>query len=657
MDESYSAPVLAAGPRASIDALLDDQSGCWRRGERPPAEDFLDRRPGLRGDADAALDLIYHEILLRGRRGEHPTLDEYVRRFPRYAEQLRAHFEVHQALASDASEAPTAPEVAPAAGSWETETPAVDGYEVLGEVGRGGNGVVYRARHAGLKRLTALKLLRGGPAADPREAARLRAEAQALARIGHPNIIQIYEVGETAGRPYVALEFAPGGSLEARLRGAPQPARAAAALVETLARAVHAAHRAGVVHRDLKPANVLFAEDGTPKIADFGLAKRLDADDAQTHTGDILGTPSYMAPEQARGRNATVGPAADVYALGAVLYELLTGRPPFQGETVWDTLEQVVGREPTPPRQLAPKAPRDLETICLKCLHKDPARRYPGADRLADDLARFLAGRPVLARPTPAWERAWKWVRRRPAAAAGVAAALVLTAALAAAHEADLCARLAQAEREAAAADVGRLLEGVQEEVNAGHWREADDQLHDRALTRLTAARASFPSDARLRELADGAGRLQKQIDGRLTDQARLRRFRDLLRDVGFDATPFGGSSVEDRLRRTRAAVGEALGLFDLAPGRVGAPALDTPYFTAVEQKEIREGCCELLLELADAESAPPPCPPPAGGGGLGWGRPAGSPPCWTTRPDSASKPRLSPNAAPGARPTGRRPR
>ena len=313
MDESYSAPVLAAGPRASIDALLDDQSGCWRRGERPPAEDFLDRRPGLRGDADAALDLIYHEILLRGRRGEHPTLDEYVRRFPRYAEQLRAHFEVHQALASDASEAPTAPEVAPAAGSWEAETPAVDGYEVLGEVGRGGNGVVYRARHAGLKRLTALKLLRGGPAADPREAARLRAEAQALRASAIRILSKSMKSVKRPGGPTSPWSSCPAAAWR-RGCAAPQPARAAAALVETLARAVHAAHRAGVVHRDLKPANVLFAEDGTPKIADFGLAKRLDADDAQTHTGDILGTPSYMAPEQARGRNATVGPAADVYA-------------------------------------------------------------------------------------------------------------------------------------------------------------------------------------------------------------------------------------------------------------------------------------------------------------------------------------------------------
>jgi tetratricopeptide (TPR) repeat protein len=596
--------VSASADPASIEALLDDQSGCWRRGERLPAEVFLDRRPGLRGDSNAVLDLIYHEILLRCRLGERPTAEEYALRFPHCAEQLRAHFEVHEALLSDASTMPTKLAVGPPLGRPPAERPDVDGYEVLSELGRGGNGVVYRARRIGLKRLTALKVLRGGPAADPREAARLRGEAMALARIGHPNIIQIYEVGETGGRPFLALEFAPCGSLEARLRDGPQPAREAAALLETLARAIHAAHRAGVVHRDLKPANVLFAEDGTPKIADFGLAKRLNADDAQTCSGDILGTPNYMAPEQARGRSAAAGPAADVYALGAILYELLTGRPPFDGETVWDTLEQVIGWDPPPPRQLAPKVPRDLETICLKCLHKDPLRRYAGADGLADDLAHFLAGRPILARPTPAWERAWKWIRRRPAATAGVALALTLTAALAVAHEADLRTRRARAEREAAIADVDRLLQGVQGQVNAGHWSEARDQLHDGALTRLTAARLSFPSDARLDELAEAADGLQRKIDGRLTDESRLRRFRSLRQDVGFAAAPFSGSNADDRLRRTRAAVGDALRLFDLVPDRGGKPGLETPSFRAAEKKEIEAGCYELLLELADAEAA-----------------------------------------------------
>jgi tetratricopeptide (TPR) repeat protein len=595
MDDLKFASAGANCSRASLGALLDEQSCCWRRGQRPRAELFLDRRRAP--DSGAALDLICHEILLRGGRGERPTLDEYARRFPEYAEQLRAIFEVNEVLFSQAL--PMVTQVY-TAGPAEADIPSVEGYEILGELGRGGNGVVYRARRTGLKRMTALKVLRGGSAAEPREAARLRGEALALARIGHPNIIQIYEFGETGGRPYLALEFAPGGSLEARLLGGRQPVRAAAALLETLARAVHAAHRVGVVHRDLKPGNVLFAEDGTPKIADFGLAKRLNAADAQTRTGDILGTPCYMAPEQIHG--TAVGPAADVYALGAILYELLTGRPPFQGETVWATLAQVIGRDPAPPRQLASKTPRDLETICLKCLHKDPTHRYGSAEGLADDLACFLACRPIRARPTPAWERTWKWVQRRPGAAAGVAVALMLTAALAVAHESDLRTRLARAEREAAVADVDRLLQGVREKVNAGHWSEASDMLHERA--RLTAARATCPLDAQLVELTEAAHRLQKQIDHRLTDAARLRRLRALRHDVGFDATPFGGSSARDRLRRTRASVDEALRLFDCESDRGGKPGLETAHFTGAERKEIREGCCELLLELADAESA-----------------------------------------------------
>src|SRR5262249_33739439 len=224
--------------------------------------------------------------------------------------------------------------------------PEVPGYEVLGELGRGGMGVVYRARQGGLKRVVALKMIRSPAAAGPAQLARFRREARALARLQLPHILQISEVGEHDGSPYRALELLTGGGLDRRLRGRPWPARQAARLVETLARAVHAAHECRIVHRDLKPANVLLTADGLPKITDFGLAKQLDADTDRTRSGDILGTPSYMAPEQARGRRDDVGPATDVYALGAILYELLTGRPPFNGETVWDTLEQVVKQDP-----------------------------------------------------------------------------------------------------------------------------------------------------------------------------------------------------------------------------------------------------------------------------------------------------------------------
>jgi WD40 repeat protein len=295
---------------------------------------------------------------------------------------------------------------------------SVPGYEVLGVLGRGGMGVVYQARHLALKRTVALKMVLAAGLASSQELTRFRLEAEAAARLSHPNIVQVHEVGEAGGHPYCALEFVEGGSLAARLKGKPLPAREAARLVEALARAVQLAHSRNVVHRDLKPANVLLAGDGTPKITDFGLARQLDSDSGQTQAGQVMGTPSYMAPEQATGRSHEAGPAADVYALGAILYECLTGRPPFKGATSLDTLEQVRTQEPVPPSRLQPHVPRDLETICLKCLRKEPEQRYASAQALADDCAAFLRGEPIAARPVGTAERLWLWARRRPAAAA-----------------------------------------------------------------------------------------------------------------------------------------------------------------------------------------------------------------------------------------------
>jgi hypothetical protein len=296
--------------------------------------------------------------------------------------------------------------------------PVLPGYELLGELGRGGMGVVYQARQVALNRVVALKMILAGSHASAADVQRFRREAEAVARLQHPNIVQIHEVGEQNGLPYFALEYCPGGNLAARLDGTPwEPARAAA-LVETLARAMAAAHERRVVHRDLKPGNVLLAADGTPKITDFGLAKTLDATTGPTQSGAILGTPEYMAPEQAGGAGKLVGPAADVYALGAILYELLTGRPPFKASTPLDTVLQVISEEPVPPSRLNRQVPRDLETMTLKCLQKDPAKRYATAADLAEDLRRFQAGEPILARPAGAWERAAKWGRRNPLAAA-----------------------------------------------------------------------------------------------------------------------------------------------------------------------------------------------------------------------------------------------
>ena len=262
------------------------------------------------------------------------------------------------------------------AGDVSADWPVVPGYEMLEELGRGGMGVVYRARQLSLKRLVALKLIRDGALAGPEQRARFRIEAEAAARMRHANVVAIYEVGEHQGRPYFAMEFVDGPTLERHLAGQPQPVRQAAELLRTLALAVQHAHTLNVVHRDLKPANILLSADGAPKISDFGLAKRLDSQStALTQEGAVVGTPGYMAPEQAGGRTKGIGPATDVFALGALLYQVLIGRPPFLANSWQHAIEQVLHDEPQPPARLRPDVPEDLETICLKCLEKDPARR------------------------------------------------------------------------------------------------------------------------------------------------------------------------------------------------------------------------------------------------------------------------------------------
>lgn len=295
--------------------------------------------------------------------------------------------------------------------------PQIPGYEVEAEIGRGGMGVVYKALHLGLRRTVAIKMILAGAHASFGDLERFRAEAEAAARLHHPNIIQVHDFGTHEDLPYFALEYVPGGSLAARHRGQPVPPKEVAQVVVTLARAVQVAHDQGVVHRDLKPDNILITNDGTLKITDFGLAKRLDGPEGQTKTGVIVGTPGFMAPEQAAGRNREVGRAVDIYALGAILYDLVTGRPPHRGLTPVETLMLTVAADPVRPSQLQPSLPRDLETICLKCLEKDPRRRYATAAELADDLARFLEQRPISARPAGAGERLVKWCRRRPAVA------------------------------------------------------------------------------------------------------------------------------------------------------------------------------------------------------------------------------------------------
>jgi WD40 repeat protein/tRNA A-37 threonylcarbamoyl transferase component Bud32 len=325
---------------------------------------------------------------------------------------------------ADTTDEPVSPAGRQEAPSW----PEVPGYEVLGELGIGGMGVVYKARQLSLNRLVALKMILAGERATRKQLLRFGVEAETVARLAHPNIVQIYEIGSCAGKPYLALEYLPGGTLAEKLAGQPLPAPAAAALVEVFARAMQHAHDQGVIHRDLKPANVLLAADGSPKVADFGMARLQGTDIPLTKTGAVIGTPAYMAPEQVRGRSAEAGPAVDVYALGAILYECLTGRPPFFGDT-HEVLLQVTTEDPVPPSRLVAGVPRDLETVCLKAMEKAPSNRYGSALALAQDCTAFLRGEPVAARRLTWWGRTARWARRRPAVA-GLLAALVLVGTL-----------------------------------------------------------------------------------------------------------------------------------------------------------------------------------------------------------------------------------
>ena len=298
-------------------------------------------------------------------------------------------------------------------------------YELLEEIGHGGVGVVYKARQKSLDRIVALKLLLFGPHSSPDSVKRFRAEAVATAALQHPNIVAIHEVGFCEGQHFIAMDYVEGPCLSALIRGSPLPARRAAGYVKIIAEAIHYAHERGILHRDLKPANVLIDANDQPRVTDFGLAKRLEGDSELTVTGQVLGSPNYMPPEQATGKRGTTSRRSDIYALGAILYHALTGRPPFVGEGMADTVQQVLNAEPVSPRVLNPSVPADLETVCLKCLEKEPGKRYATAQMLAEELGRFLEGKPVLARPVGRLAKAWRWCRRNPALA-GTGAVAVL---------------------------------------------------------------------------------------------------------------------------------------------------------------------------------------------------------------------------------------
>jgi serine/threonine protein kinase/tetratricopeptide (TPR) repeat protein len=526
----------------------------------------------------------------------------------------------------------------------------VPGYEILQELGRGGMGVVYKARHRRLQRLVALKMILSGAHAGAAGLARFRAEAESVAQLQHPNIVQIYETGEHEGRAYFSLEFVEGGSLEQRMQESATPPRAAAGLVETLAATMDVAHQRGIVHRDLKPANILLGavtaqslilhKDQTagksqssdhwtrttvPKIADFGLAKRVNDDSSQTQEGAIMGTPCYMAPEQAAGKNRELGPAADIYALGAILYELLTGRPPFKAANPIDTIRQVIECEPVPLRQLEPGVPRDLETICLKCLEKEPTRRYLRAGDLAADLRRFLNDEPIQARPTPLWERAWKWGKRRPTLVALLAVsvlAVVATGAVVVWHNVSLRGQLEEAraeerqarEREQEALEGQRLarvqhtgqrlLDDARLAVAARDWPNA--------RLRLTEALTTVGNEERLADMKAPAQAMLKQVEQELrvesdrqASRSRFQQFVKLRDDAQFLGTLYTGMDLAANLKATRSTVQQALAVYGIAvdPRTAQAPPVLDSYLGDAQKAAILGDCYQLLLILAETEA------------------------------------------------------
>jgi len=441
--------------------------------------------------------------------------------------------------------------------------PQVPGHQMLSILGHGGMGIVYQARHVRLNRAVAVKMLLGSAHAHPGHLKRFLREAEAVAALRHPNIVQVHDVGDHDGLPYFTMELVEGGSLSQKLERTSLPAREAAALVAILAEAMEVAHARGIIHRDLKPANVLLTPDGVPKIVDFGLARRLEEDSSLTRTDAPVGTPSYMAPEQARGDSRAIGPAVDVYALGAILYAALTGRPPFRAETCAETLRQVVEDEPLRLSRLNRQVPRDLETICLKCLSKDPARRYSRAAVLADDLRRFLRGEPILARPAGTFERTAKWVRRRPAQAT-IAAGSVLGVMLLVG--AGLWLGL---QRAAIARATEEDLREFAQMAAASNWSQARTAL-ERARARLAEEGAS---DQR-RRLEQGARELAfvKRLDairlglmavayGKVDRAFNMSKadsaYQQAFLDVGFEWVP--GDSIEVAARVRSSAIRAAL--------------------------------------------------------------------------------------------------
>jgi WD40 repeat protein len=424
-----------------VAALCQDQRRRWAQGDYKPVEAYLKEDATLEGDTEALLDLLLNEVILREERGESPAAEEYQHRFPRQAVAVADTLAFHTALRdalplSGSQRTPSGPPTlkptipAPdlhAGGATEASGghPTIPGYAIERPLGQGGMGIVYLAKELGTGRRVALKVIGAGQLASPDEVKRFQREVEAAAGLEHRNIVRLYAAGEHTGLYYFTMEYIEGDNLAGRMSSLSREPRTAATLLAVVARAVHFAHERGVLHRDLKPGNILLDGNGEPHVCDFGLAKRLGSEGVATPSVPAVGTPAYMAPEQLCGEGF-LAPAADVYALGSILYEVLTGEQPFNGANGWETIRRRLEQdEPAPPRRRNPRADRDLETICLKCLNRDPARRYPTAAALADDLQLFLDGKPIHARRASPLEHLVRWTRRRPAAAALLAVSFV----------------------------------------------------------------------------------------------------------------------------------------------------------------------------------------------------------------------------------------
>jgi tetratricopeptide (TPR) repeat protein len=573
-----------------------------RSGEGCVAEEVLESHPELLADFDAALEVVYTEFVIREQLGQKPAPDDWYARFPQWRDDLAQLFEVHEFVAGEKETNLTVFRGA----TWRdtvgrrVASDTIDdapgrrfgGYELVEEIGRGGMGVVYKARQIALNRIVALKMILAGRDASGAELERFRVEAEAAARISHPNIVRIYDVGVAEGRPYLSLEYVDGGSLQKKLAAGPLPFREAAELACTLALAVQDAHQQGVVHRDLKPDNVLLTCGGVPKISDFGLAKQQeDGAAGQTRSGAVLGTPAYMSPEQAAGDKTAIGPATDIYSLGVLLYEMLTGRPPFQAGNMIEVLSAIRNDDPLAPHRLTARLPRDLDTICLKCLVKDPGHRYESAAALTADLRRFLDGEPILARRIGVAGQTWRWCRRKPLVAA-------LLAALAIVFAGGLAGVTWQWQR------AEELAEVAHNDRDAANRRRTEAVLErNRARAEQDRAEAHY---LRARQVLDQLTQLGVELSNRsgMGDTSRKILEQALTFYEGFLQERSADPSVQletGRACQRAALINQQLGQFDPAERilRRGVEILDELIAQEPDNADARKSLADCLVNLA----------------------------------------------------------